>query len=205
MLAFINVRRKLTTFLQPSHKLTSIPPALLLAQEHQKAKQYNKAVVLIFFFFFFSSSQRGACLNLLLKELTLHEQKGDTSIVRGQDQWEGEEVKQSHLNYKRATLMPLQNRITGVWLNSTGEETRCAGPAPTSTNQFKPLLPRPDYPQNYLEAQCHCRRRYTGSLQRYPIKSKHCSFDCRSQNLCGTEPHWTTNPTANLPIVLRLK
>lgn len=44
-----------------------------------------------------------------------------------------------------------------------------------------------------------------GSLQCYVIKSKHWSFDCRRQNLCERELHWTINSTANLLIILRLK
>lgn len=52
---------------------------------------------------------------------------------------------------------------------------------------------------------CRYRERCTGSLQLYVIKSKHWSFDCRSQNLYETELHWAINSTANLLIILRLK
>lgn len=107
--------------------------------------------------------------------------------------------------YERATLKPLQNQITWIWLNSTWEKTWCAGLILNFTNQFKPMLSIFDYPQNYLEAQCQHRKRCTGSLQCYVIKSKHWSFDCRSQNLCEIELHWTINSIANSLIILRLK
>lgn len=86
-----------------------------------------------------------------------------------------------------------------------GEKTWCAGLALNFANQFKPVLSRFNYPYNYLEAQRHHRKRCTGSLQCYIIKSKHWSFDCRGQNLCEIQLHWTINSIANLLIILRLK
>lgn len=46
------------------------------------------------------SGKEGTALNLLLNVLTRREQEGDTSIISGQDQWKGEELKQSHVNTK---------------------------------------------------------------------------------------------------------
>lgn len=73
------------------------------------------------------------------------------------------------------------------------------------TNQFKPLLSRFHYTHNCLEAQCYYRKRCTGSLWCYIIKTKHWSFDFGRQNLCEIELHWTINSTANALIILRGK